>query len=84
MQQATRTRIHDITDGLRTDKTREEYRRAFNAFFRYTKLNSLEELLKMDPQDIEELIIEYLTEYLVKQRHLKYSSITLHKSGDNP
>ncbi|MGH9985231.1 MAG: hypothetical protein ACRD8W_14920 [Nitrososphaeraceae archaeon] len=34
MQQASSTRIHDITDGLRTDKTREEYRRAFKAFFR--------------------------------------------------
>jgi site-specific recombinase XerD len=79
--QASRTKIHDITDGLRTDKTREEYCRAFNAFFRYTKLTSKEELLKLDPQDIEELIIEYLTEYLLKQRHLKYSSITLYKAA---
>jgi hypothetical protein len=79
--QAARTKIHDITEGLRTDKTREEYCRAFNAFFRYTKLTSKEELLKQDPQDIEELIIEYLTEYLLKQRHLKYSSITLHKAA---
>jgi len=82
--QAARTKIHDITEGLRTDKTREEYCRAFNAFFRYTKLTSKEELLKQDPQDVEELIIEYLTEYLVKQRHLKYSSITsitLHKAA---
>jgi hypothetical protein len=45
------------------------------------KLTSKEELLKQDPQDIEELIIEYLTEYLLKQRHLKYSSITLHKAA---
>jgi integrase len=81
MPQESRTRIHDITDGLRTDKTREEYCRAFNGFFRYTKLTSKEELLKQHPQDIEELIIEYLTEYLVKQRHLKYSSITLHKAA---
>lgn len=79
--QAARTKIHDITECLRTDKTREEYCRAFNAFFRYTKLTSKEELLKQDPQDIEELIIEYLTEYLVKQRQLKYSSITLHKAA---
>jgi integrase len=82
MQTATRTaKIHDITDGLRTDKTRQEYRRAFNAFFSYTKLKSMEKLLEMDPQDIEELIIEYLYEYLTKQKHLKYSSITLYKSA---
>jgi hypothetical protein len=79
MPQESRTKIHDITDGLRTDKTREEYCRAFNVFFRYTKLK--EELLKQHPQDIEELIIEHLTEYLVKQRHLKYSSITLQKAA---
>jgi hypothetical protein len=81
MPQESRTKIHDITDGLRTDKTREEYCRAFNVFFRYTKLTSKEELLKQHPQDIEELIIEHLTEYLVKQRHLKYSSITLQKAA---
>jgi hypothetical protein len=80
-QQASKTRIHDITDGLRTDKTREEYRRAFNAFFRYTKFTIKEELLKLDPQDIEELIIDYLCEYLVKQKRLKYSSITFYKAA---
>jgi len=81
MQQASRTRIHDITDGLRTDKTREEYQRAFNSFFRYTRLTSTKELLEQEPQDLEELIIEYLSEYLGKQKRLKYSSITLHKAA---
>lgn len=76
-QQASRT-IHDITAGLRTDRTKEEYSRAFYAFLRYTKPNSKEELLKRDPEEIEELIVEYLIEYLVKQRHLKYSSIPLY------
>ena len=37
--------------------------------------------MKLDPQDIEELIIDYLCEYLVKQKRLKYSSITLYKAA---
>jgi integrase len=73
-------KVYDVTDGLKSDRTKEEYGRAFNAFLK----NKFEgqtsfQLLQVKPKQMEEIIADYLLS--LKQRGLKHSSINNAKSA---
>lgn len=59
-------RVYAITEGLRSDRTKAEYQRAFTAFLRWTN-SEVHKILEKDPRD--------------KSRHLSHSSINLYKSA---
>jgi integrase/predicted HTH domain antitoxin len=67
-------KIYDVTDGLKAERTKEEYGRAFNVFLKYTGMQEkLLQILQLQPNKIEEIIADYLLS--LKQRGLKHSSI---------
>jgi integrase len=79
--------VYDVTDGLKAEQTKEEYRRIFRAFLRYRNVNSssqppphlLLSLLQLDPLRIEEIIADYLLS--LKQRGLRQSSLRSAKAA---
>ena len=84
-------KLHYVTEGLKSNQSSKQYEYQFNAFLRYLGLNSnpddkeaydkgLVLLLSKEPEEIEELISEFLI-YLKDKKHLKTSSINLSKSA---
>jgi integrase len=84
-------KIHYVIEGHKSNQTAKQYQYQFNAFLRYLGLNpnpddkeaydkGLVLLLSKEPEEIEELISEFLI-YLKEKNHLKASSINLSKSA---
>lgn len=65
-------RVYDATEGLRSDRTKEEYQRAFTAFIRWT--NSNRYTLKEEEKSSTEM-----SEARSGQKHAQGSSFTDHK-----
>lgn len=72
-------KVYDVTDGLKAERTKEEYARVFRAFLKHMGSQSSSSMLQLDPKRIEENIADYLT-YL-KHRGLKHSSINNAKAA---
>jgi integrase/predicted HTH domain antitoxin len=71
-------KVYDVTDGLKAERTKEEYGRAFKAFLKHMGAQS-SGLLQLDSRKIEEIIADYLLS--LKQRGLKHSSINNAKAA---
>jgi len=80
-----------VTEGLKSNQSSKQYEYQFNAFLRHLGLNPnpddkeaydkvLVLLLSKEPEEIEELISEFLI-YLKEKKHLKAASINLSKSA---
>ena len=84
-------KLHYVTEGLKSNQSSKQYEYQFNAFLRHLGLNpnpddkeaydkGLVLLLSKEPEEIEELISEFLI-YLKEKKHLKAASINLSKSA---
>jgi integrase len=82
LQQKHQTKkvIHPVEKGLKSAESGKQYRWHFNAFIKWleSKFNTSivdEMILQLDIHELENLLIEYLDEYLYKQKHLKHATI---------
>ncbi|MGC2308334.1 MAG: tyrosine-type recombinase/integrase [Nitrososphaeraceae archaeon] len=80
-QQQQQPRIYQVTDGLKSQATKETYRYGFNQFISITiKNNDLRVLLETKQGVIESKIISHI-EYLRDTKKLKYWSIQVYCSA---
>lgn len=85
-------KIHYVTEGLKSSQSARQYLFQFNAFLKFLGFSVgrstskgvydqyLVKLLERSPEQIEELIVEFL-QYLQDKKHLKASSINLAKAA---
>jgi integrase len=80
-QEEENERIYLVTDGLKSQQTKEVYRLAFQYFIKVTvKSDNLRVLLDTKPSVIESKIISHI-EHLKDERKLKYWSIQVYCSA---
>jgi hypothetical protein len=65
--------VYDVTAGVRADRTKENYRWAFDYFLKYLKIDDPLPLLQKDPRILESTIIEYII-WLEEERKLSHSA----------
>jgi integrase len=77
-QQVSKKTIYPVTEGLKSEQTKKQYKWHFETFLKWVGLKyaviTPEKLLEFDREELERLIIEYL-KYLHQEKHLKPSSI---------
>ena len=73
-----------MTEGLKSSQSARQYQYQFSGFLKFLgismKEDDLVQVLTKDPEEIEELISDFLV-YLKEKRHLKAASISLSKSA---